>query len=156
MPRAADYHGVRLLRMADDIGAHKEAAHAVPEENIWQVGVLLVHDVVQPVDIPDDIVPAVALGEEALLAAVVDGLAVAKVIVADDDEAVIGEKTGKIVIALDMLGDAVLYLHDAARLAFRRPLADVDAVFSGAGVEIKIRKIRHGKIPPFMLSCNKL
>ena len=82
-----------------------------------------------PVDIPDDIVPAVALGEEALLAAVVDGLAVAKVIVADDDEAVIGEKTGKIVIALDMLGDAVLYLHDAARLAFRRPLADVDAVF---------------------------
>lgn len=80
MPRAADYHGVRLLRMADDIGAHKEAAHAVPEENIWQVGVLLVHDVVQPVDIPDDIVPAVALGEEALLAAVVDGLAVTKVI----------------------------------------------------------------------------
>ena len=46
----------------------------------------------QPVDIPDDIVPAVALGEEALLAAVVDGLTVAKVIVADDDAAVIGEK----------------------------------------------------------------
>ena len=142
--------------MADDIGAHKKAAHAVPEENVRQVGVFLMHDVVQPVNIPDNVVPAVALGEEALLAAVVDGFAVAEMIVADDDEAVIGEEAGKVVIALDMLGNAVLYLHDAARLAVRRPLADVDAVFPGAGVEIKIRKIRHGKIPPFMLSCNKL
>ena len=79
-----------------------------------------------------------------------------EVIVTDHDKAVIREETGKIIITLNMLGYAVLYLYNAARLRVRRPLTDIDAVFHGAGLKIEIRKIRHGKIPPFMLSYNKL
>ena len=130
--RAAENYAVIFIRVLYEIGAREEAAHAVPEEHVGKLRVLLGHDVVQLVHIIHDAPPAVFLGKEALLLRHAYALAVAKVVVARDDIAVIRQKLHEWPVAFNVLGDAVGYLHYSARLAVRHALERVDACSAGA------------------------
>lgn len=71
------------------------------------------------IHVAHDIVPAVLFREEAQLLLVFGGLAVAEVVVCDDDKAVIGQKLHEWGVTIDMLGDAVRDLQNGADFAVR-------------------------------------
>ena len=132
MTCAAENYAVVFIRVLYEIGAREEAAHAVPEEHVGKLRVLFRHDVVQLVHIVHDAPPAVFLGKEALLLGYAYALAVAEVVVACGDKAVIRQKLHEWPVAVNVLGNAVGYLHYRARLAVRYTLECVDACSAGA------------------------
>ena len=132
MPRAAEYDGVVPVWVLYEICAREEAAHAVPEEHVGKLRVLLGHDTVQLVHIVYNAPPAVLLGKKALLLRYADALAVAEVVIACGDKAVIRQKLHERPVAVDVLGDAVGYLHYCARLTVRYALERMDAGSAGA------------------------
>ena len=143
MAGAAEDHQVGLLRVLDNIGAGQEAAHAVAEENIGQVGVIRFHQVVELVHVLHHIVPAVILGEKAQILGSGNGLAVAQMVVAHHKNAVLGKKSGKIVIAVNILGNAVGDLQNGPGGPVGPTLTGMDMVFAGAGCKSKITETWH-------------
>ena len=83
--------------------------------------------------VADDQLPAAVFGKEAEIGFIVDALTVTQMVVPDDQEAVFGEESGKIVVALNMLRDAVRDLDDAEDPADRRTAADMDLRLAVAG-----------------------
>ena len=114
---AADDDALEPLRMVNDIGAGQEAAHAVAEQEVGDVGILGGGQLMELIHVAHDIVPAVLFREEAQLLLVFGGLAVAEVVVCDDDKAVIGQKLHEWGVTIDMLGDAVRDLQNGADFA---------------------------------------
>ena len=130
-PVADDAPG-ELPGVVDQIGAGKEAAHGMSQQEIGNAGeTAALHDV-QLVHVGDDVLPAVLLGEKALVGGVGDGFPVAEVIVPDDGEAVARKELRELVIPVDILRDAVGKLQDR----FRRPIVGqpaerADRIFPG-------------------------
>ena len=71
-------------------------------------------------------------GKEALLRRGGNGLAMAQMVVAHGDKAVVGQKSHEIAVTVDMLGNAVLDLDDTPRRAVGQAFQAVNGVFSGA------------------------
>ena len=95
------------------------------------------------IHVPDHIVPAVGLGEEAQILRGGDGLTVAQMVVAHHKYAVLGKEIGKIVVPVNMLGNAVGNLQNCPGLPVRHTLPGVDMVFAGAGCKSKITETGH-------------
>ena len=129
--------------MLDEIGAGEEAAHAVAEDHIGQAGILLAHEIMELVDVGDHIIPAVFLGKKALIRGGLDGLAVAEVIVAHGDEAVLREEGHEITVAVHVLGDAVLDLDNTPGRSVREAFQTADGILAGAGREAEFFKNGH-------------
>ena len=140
---AAEDHQVGLLRVLDNIGTGQEAAHAVPKENIGQIGVIRFDQIVELVHVLHHIVPAVFLGEKAQIIGIGNRLAVAQMVVAHHKDAVLGKESGKIVVPVDMLGNAVGNLQNGPGRPVRHTLPGVDMVFAGAGCKSKITETWH-------------
>ena len=80
----------------------------------------------------NDIVPAVFLGEKALLLGLFNAFAVTEMVCAEGDKAVGRQKGHEIIISVDVLGNAVHYLNDASDISVWNAAADMDAVLAGA------------------------
>ena len=143
MAGAAEDHQVGLLRVLDNIGAGQEAAHAVPEENIGQVGIIGFHQIVELVHVLHHMAPALIVGKKAQILGDGDGFAVAQMVVAYHKDAVLGKEKGKIVVAVDILGNAVGDLQYGSGRSVGHALPGVDMVFACAGCKSKITETWH-------------
>ena len=70
----------------------------------------------------------------------------AQMVVADDNIAMAIQKTGEGIVAPDMFGNAVQQLNDAGIGSMvRQPLPGVDRAQAGAGWEVEVGNLRHGR-----------
>ena len=129
----------------DDVGAREEAAHGVAENEDRQGIILLAQALIELAHVADDELPAAVLSEITEVLGFGDAQTVAEMVVPRDDEAVRREVLGKVIIAADMLGNAVAELHNADRLTVRQPLADVNRIFAVAGGKTEFVKYRHDR-----------
>ena len=116
-----------------------------------QLGVIFMHGKSEHFLVTHGIVPAVFIRKEARLLLALNALAVAEMVGADSDDAVIGKKAHELVVAVNVLGDAVDDLHDSSRLGVGNAHAGVDLVFACARIKIEILESRHGNNPFFVL-----
>ena len=86
--------------------------------------------VMKGLDIRDGVHPAAV---EVALQIADDGAAVAHMILRRDDIAVLIQKAREMVVAADVLGNAVDELDDGLRLRLRKPLAAVQLTAAGRG-----------------------
>ena len=103
------------------------------------------------IHVAHDIVPAVLFRKEAQLLLVFGGLAVAEVVVGDDDKAVVGQKLHKRGIAVNVLGDAVRNLQNGADLAIGCAFSCKYLVFPVSGQKPEIMKRWHSNTPPVVI-----
>ena len=98
------FHGAGI---ADEIGAAQERTHGVPHQQQRQIGILLLQTGVQHIDVVHRSVPCVAIAEIHRCAALGQRLAVAQMVVAHHDHAVVVEEPGEIIVAAHILRHAV-------------------------------------------------
>ena len=97
----------------------KVGAHAVAQDEIRKVRIVLPRHPVQGLHVIDQEAVRVLLPEKAKLLVRDDGVAVAHVVVADDHKAAFLQKVRKLRVPSDVLHHAVHELHDADRLSLR-------------------------------------
>ena len=148
---AADDDALESLRMVNNVGAGQEAAHAVAEQEVGDIGVLGGGQLVELVHVAHNIVPAVLFRKEAQLLLVFGSLAVAEVVVGDDDKAVVGQKLHKRGIAVNVLGDAVRDLQNGADFAVGCAFSCKYLVFPVSGQKPEIMKRWHSNTPPVVI-----
>ena len=137
--------------MVNNVGAGQEAAHAVAEQEVGDIGVLGGGQLVELIHVAHDIVPAVLFRKEAQLLLVFGSLAVAEVVVGDDDKAVVGQKLHKRSIAVNVLGDAVRDLQNGADFAVGGAFSCKYLVFPVSGQKPEIMKRWHSNTPPVVI-----
>ena len=107
---------------------------------------------VQGADVVGHFDPAGLVGGVAQILGILGGVAVAQMILGAEQIAMVGHKTGKAVIAANVLGDAVHQLENRLRCAvIRNPSAAVEGRGAVCGGETKFLIDRHGKIAPFVV-----
>ena len=150
--RTHDHRRLHRAGVADEVRPGQKRAHAVAHDAQGRVGVFLPQPLVQHINIVHHRVPGVALAEIHRRAALGQGLAVAQVVVARHNDALLVQRPGKGVIAGDMLRHAVAHLqHRPHRRVGRLPQHPVKLRMAIAGQELELGHIRHGNPAPFML-----
>ena len=124
------------------------------EQEIRRLRPLCRGQLAQLLHVRHDLVPAVVKREEAEAVRAENALAVAEMVVADDDKALGGQEPCKIRITAYVLVYPVRDLHNAVYIAVRYPLADVDGRNAVGGAEgvIIFGYHRHFHLPPVVLS----
>ena len=148
---AADDDALESLRVVNDVGAGQEAAHAVAEQEVGDIGILGGGQLVELVHVAHNIVPAVLFRKEAQLLLVFGSFAVAEVIIGDDDKAVAGQKLHERGIAVNVLGDAVRDLQNGANFAVGGAFSCKYLVFPVSGQKPEIMKRWHSNTPPVVI-----
>ena len=120
---AGQNHPGQIVVEGIEIGPHQEGAHTVAQDKVGQIGKRAAGFDVELMHTPHRSLPAA--GQIAQSLAGGHRFPVTGMVLSDDDIAPVGQKTGKAVIAGDMLRHAVDQLHNADGLASRFPLAAV-------------------------------
>src|SRR6201999_218598 len=130
---AGQHHGRHVAAVVQQVLLDGERAHAVPEEHVRNVRMLGLRQPGQYGDVVDQRLPAARTELAQCRCGGRGGGTVAAVVLAHDDEARAGERTGERVVAADVLAHAVGQLDDAARWPGRVPALSGDRLSVAAG-----------------------